>query len=96
MSVLTLSDLVSLSAIFEAAQAGKRVAFLNELGERADGTARCLDLSDGYGRRVDDDGGPVDIRDWFLRVTMDAGGVERFEPVRELMKRLHESFFVLV
>lgn len=90
MATLTKSNFYALSQIMDAASGTLTVAFLDEDGRRDDGTARSIGTEGGMFLGPNDD-----VRKGYLRVTMNVSGVERFELVSDLMKRLGETFFVL-
>ena len=87
--ILNVQAAIALGTIITTAHAEQKVAFIDDSGDVAYGTARHLVRSPtNVGFLLADE----DVRDGFLRVTMQSG-FERFEPVGELIDRLGESFF---
>lgn len=90
-TVLTVSDLVSLTEIAKAAQQSAKVSYLNETGDIITGTARAFvqDPSRPYFLGRDHD-----VRDAYLWVTTDHG-FETFPSVAHLTKMVSEGGFVI-
>ena len=86
----TLGDVLRLAQIAEVVGKGGRVAFVDEDGNVSRGTARHFVVGpDNFGfLRANED-----VFSAFLRVTMQSG-VERAEPVSELVFRLDDTFFL--
>ena len=89
---LTVVQIVRLGQIVEVARTEGRVVFLDKDGTQHRGTARHIVV----GSEPENCGFPGadrDIRDCYLRITMETG-VERFELVSELVVLLEVEFFV--
>lgn len=87
-ATLTISDLLKLGQIVEAAQTGSQVTFLKpETGLTSQGTARSIGTDTGMFLGSEDD-----VRDAYLRITM-ATGIERFEKVSDLLAEIDTTFF---
>lgn len=66
--ILTTSEICALADIIRAAQAGKTVARVDDEGRVSVGTARSIGDDRGNFLRKDED-----VRDGWLRVTLDTG-----------------------
>lgn len=89
-SSLTQHDVLRLAEIVKAARQERKVVFLEKDGTQYKGTARHIVVS------PDDIGFPGpdrDIRDCYLRVTMQTGQ-DRYESMAWVLEGLGTSFFV--
>lgn len=84
---LTHGALTALSMIAGAAEGNHRVGRTID-GTVFTGTARSIGDADGRSLRQ------RDVRDGYLRVTLDGGGVDAYWPVVDLMGEVHEGTFV--
>lgn len=91
MSVLTASDVIVLAEIVGAASQSASVVFATDDGEIVRGTARHIVVSpDNFGFV----GSDTDIRDGYLRTTMESG-LERTDKVSDLMDMRRAGTFAI-
>lgn len=86
---LTVSDLVALSTVAEAAQHGARVRWLSDNDDVLEGTARSIGDERGMFLANDDD-----VRDAFLRITSTSGW-DYFVPMARLAELVKEGGFAI-
>lgn len=89
MDTLTTSDVFDLHAIVLAAARNKRVGRLID-GTAYRGTARHLSTPDGLMVPIGSD-----VRDAYVRVTLDTSGAETYWPVRDLMREIEDGTFLV-
>jgi phage-related protein len=90
MEPLTMHDVITLSAIVQAAINGKRVAWIHHVTEEVIyGTARSI--GDGIGNFLKP---VVDVRDGFLRITSNAGS-DYILPMSTVTRMYDEGAFVV-